>query len=277
MIRRMISKPLVLLLILCHFQLISCDNDEATKPEVEQPSLPPAQSMTIDLSFFGGSAQKAGLTTQQLTHFQQAALRVLVISGVVVLVTGIPAAVFAVAVSQDPVLETDGKWHWYYTYTGGGQNIQAELIGWINENEAATKWEMHITRANSNPPLEDFVWFDGTWSLVDSTGHWDIYDPANTEVHTKMLQIDWAYQGEDNATLFFTCVKPGGNECFDSVTYLANGNNRTVQYYDYSEREMIDIYWDKVTEAGYLIDPTYNSGAQSCWSGETGHPNIDCE
>ncbi|RME00436.1 MAG: hypothetical protein D6814_03500 [Calditrichaeota bacterium] len=253
-------------LILAHVLLISCQNNPVSGKK-EQPVLPPTESLSIDMSLFDQTpgAGKASQVTPPGKNFSNAAIRALVINAVVLVILALPAGTLALAVSQQPKLGDDGKFHWTFNYADNGVVLQADLAGWIDVENQQSAWEMRITNSKSNPPLDKFLWYSGRAALDNTSGFWDIYDPTQPNAQVKVLRADWTHPASDKATLDLTVVKPNVQENGDHVSYAADGDTRTMSFFDQSKGTTIEIGWDATTHAGYLIAPDYNGGAKSCW------------
>lgn len=260
-------KLISLTLVLAHLSLFSCKDNPSEPENVQQPELPPLASMQIDLDFFAGNAgtPKAADVQTPGANFNNAVIRVLLINTTVALVMAIPVASFAAAISQEPTLGEDGKYHWVYTVNQNGISYQADLAGMLDTDNAETVWEMRITTPNSEPPLEDFLWYSGRAKLDNSAGEWHIFDHTQPNDGVEVLQIDWSHPSETEATLEFTVVKPDVPENGDVLTYHVQDNDRLIKFIDNSEQATIEIFWDASTGEGYLIDPNYRDGEKSCW------------
>ncbi|MGH7492727.1 MAG: hypothetical protein ACREOO_10065 [bacterium] len=256
-------------LILAHVMFMSCDKNPS-KPDQKAPVLPPASSLNLDLNAFksaGNLAKSNGDQSAVGLNFITAYSVVTIINASVTLMLSVPAYVFAAAISQQPVLDPkDGKFHWVYTVTDtSGTALQADLAGWIDQDGLESRWEMRITASRNNPPLNDFLWIAGRAALDNSSGYWDIYDAEKPATSAQALHVDWQVPSAAQATLRFTAVDPASPDNGDQLTYRAEGNLRGVTYFDKSDQETVEISWDEVTHAGYLIAPGYNNGQKSCW------------
>ena len=133
--------------------------------------------MQLDLSAFtspGGFAKAAGTESAVGLNFITARTTVALINASVTLVLSIPVYVLAAALTQEPVLNPDdGKFHWIIA--DGNQTFQADLAGWVDQDELESRWEMRLTATGNNPPLNNFLWFEGRAKLDNSSGFWDFY------------------------------------------------------------------------------------------------------
>lgn len=249
-------------LILAHLMLISCDKNPA-QPEQKQPAVPPASSMQLDLNAFSspralGKAGAVGL------NFITARTVVALINATVTLTLSVPVYVLAAALTQQPVLNpSDGKFHW--VISDENRTFQADLAGWIDQGALESRWEMRITATGNNPPLHNFLWFEGRAKLDNSSGYWDIYDAQNPANQVKALHIEWQIPSATQATLQFSAVDPNSPDNGDQLTYRADGALRGITFFDKSENKTVEISWNEITHEGYIIAPGYNNGQKSCW------------
>jgi hypothetical protein len=261
------TKLFSVILVLAHLSLFSCKDTPSEPENAQQPDLPPLASMQVELNFFTGkaSAPKAADVQTPGANFNNAAIRVLLINTTVTLVMAVPVATFAAAISQEPKLEADGKFHWVFTVNENGVNYKADLAGMLDTDNAETVWEMRITTPNSVPPLEDFLWYTGRAKLDNSNGEWHIFDHTQPNDRVEVLQIDWSHPSQTEAKLEFTVVKPDVPENGDVLMYQVKDTDRSIKLFDNSEQANIEIFWDASTGEGYLIDPNYRNGEKSCW------------
>ncbi len=269
-----LSKKLVpVALVFSMLWLAACEKNP-TASKSPRPDLPPQSSMAVDLQAFnnnnaaGLSKTGAGQTAVGL-HFVAARLTVGAINLAVLAHTSVPVLTFAAALSQPPALQDDAKWHWIYSVSNNaGQQFQADLAGWIDESAKVSRWKMRISTTGLGAPLNNFLWYEGQAALNNSSGQWDIYDSAQPANSVKVVHIDWDRPSAGQATLKFTVVKPQVPENGDVLTYNVDGTGRMITLFDQSVNTTLDISWDAVTNAGYIIAPNYNNGQKSCWDSQ---------
>jgi hypothetical protein len=251
--------------------LVACEKNP-TDSKSPKPDLPPQSSMAVDLNVFNSAAGLSNAGADQTTaglNFVAARLTVGAINLAVFTHMSVPVVTFAAAISQQPSLKDDGKWHWVYSVTdNAGRQFRADLAGWIDESAQVSRWEMRISTTGLGAPLNNFLWYTGQAGLNNGSGQWDIYDAAQPGNSIKVVHIDWDRPSTTNATLKFTVVKPQVPENGDMLTYKAENSNRSVTYFDQSENSTLQIFWDEVTHAGYIIAPNYNNGIKSCWDSQ---------
>jgi len=259
--RILFGKIIVSVLVVAQLSLVSCSDDPASSKPPQQPALPPAASMTLDLGAFNSSLPKTA--AQPGLNFINAAARVAIINATVVIVLSVPAAVFAAAASQTPTLGSDGKYHWQYTTSVNGNSFTANLAGSVDLSTQESVWEMRISSTAAS--LNNFLWYEGRAKLNGSSGNWDFYDPAQPNIKAGVLHLDWTYASATDATLSFEVVKDGAPEEGDTLDYTVAGTNIKIVLVDASPAQTVEISWDRMTTAGYLIAPDYNGGAKACW------------
>ena len=127
-----LKSVLAIVLIMTHLFLITACDKNPSDTEEEPPTLPPANSMQIDLSLFdtnsGNTLAKGNAVSQK--HFTTAVITVGLINMGVLAGMTVPIAIFAQALSADPELQSDGKFHWMYTDTVWHITYSVDLAGW---------------------------------------------------------------------------------------------------------------------------------------------------
>jgi len=230
------------------------------------PTLPPAKSMSVDVSVF---TQKPSLFKEALdstqTNFTNAAVRVAVINTVVLLALAAPTATFAAAASQNPTLESDGKFHWVYQAQHGLYTYQADLAGWLDAKNSRIKWEMRVTVPSSMPPLNDYLWYDGWSNLTNTEGQWHFYDATKPSGQSEVIRLDWSYSNLLDRRATFTNVSSNPDFNGDVLAYEVAGTACSISFYDHSEDITAVIGWDAVTTAGYIEVPLYHDGEAAYW------------
>lgn len=255
-------------LVCAQFALISCKKNP-TEADSPKPALPPASSLSTDLSAFNQALPKAGAEQVAIgQNFITARLTVLLINTSVMIHMSVPTLTFAAAISQQPILQSDGKWHWVYTVSNKGQQFQADLAGWIDVDAQVSRWEMRITTNAGGQQLNGFLWYEGTATLQNGSGKWIIYDHLQPNASVPVVTIDWTNASASQASLQFAVVKPNVPENGDTLTYSANASARSVVYADQSAGTTLTISWDAVTKEGYIIAPNYNNGNKACWDSQ---------
>lgn len=264
--RNSINQALGAALIAAHLFMTACDKNPADSDTPQQPALPPQSSITLDLGAFNQALAKGQADATAVgQNFITARLTVAVINLSVATILAVPTATFAAALSQQPVLKADGKYHWIFVVNDGAKSFQADLAGWIDVPATEAVFEMRITTTGVTPALSNYLWYEGRAKLDNKTGYWEIYDALRPASAIKVLRIDWQAQDATHATLELAAVEPGVPTFGDKVTYNVNGASRSVIYKDASENSTVTIAWDETTKAGSISAPNYNGGNKACW------------
>jgi len=256
-------------LIAVHMLMTACEKNPTGADNKQQPALPPQNSITLDLNAFNQALPKGQADANAVgLNFIAARLTVASINLAVGSILAIPTATFVAALSQQPVLQADGKFHWIFTVNDGAKSFQADLAGWFDEQAREAVFEMRISTTGVTPALNNFLWYEGRAQLDNKTGYWEIYDALRPANAIKVLRIDWQAPDQNNATLELTAVEQGVPTFGDKVTYNVAGTTRIVQHFDASENASITITWDAVTKAGSITAPNYNNGSKACWDSQ---------
>ena len=255
----------------------------ACEPKDAGPPLPPAESMKMDLSTFNQSAQNA-LTyggkedgAGEKSNFNNAALRVAWLNAAILLALTPPAAVFAIAVSVEPVF-ADGKWLWEYTHTASGKEYTARLTGWFDGNLKEGTWlnlAMHVTCPGCAVPTDNYLWYEGRFKIDGGEGYWQFYNPEITTDDQTFVRIDYSITDDTHKTLTFTNKRTDGHEdAADVILYARDGVILSVDVHDANEALDYNVTWSTETGEGSIEVPGYNEGNKACWDG--GQLNAEC-
>lgn len=253
----------------------ACDTDTGTQPGDDpgpQPDLPTQTSMNVDFGLFasgGGAGLASAADDIDLTaaaassqlNFGTAALTVVVAQAVTALHLAVPAAVFGAAANNTPSFEDDGRWHWRYTASHQGQLWTAHLSGAVDGNQVG--WDMRITAPQSNPPLDEFLWYGGTSRTDGTSGTWRFNDPLSPAGSNEVVRIDWTHLSADDHSVTITVT--GGENVGDVLVAEHTGDERFVTWTDASQGNTVEIWWNVATGVGYIIAPNFRGGVQSCW------------
>jgi len=245
--------------------LVSCGSDNPTSSEDTPPEIPPTGTMTIDLStFFGNSNAPVADELQGANeNFLTALVVVTFVSAFVVVGLSVPVAVTGAALSADPTLEDDGKFHWVYSETVQGSTVTAELTAETQGSEI--HWEMFITAQIGAVEYDNFLWYEGNSNLEGSSGFWQFYDPSQPNSQVQFVRVDYQYNSETDKTLTFTNNRPGDPGENSTITYVVDGNTVTMTVFRADEDKTTEVSWNRTTGEGYIIAPDYNNGEQACW------------
>jgi hypothetical protein len=239
------------------------------------PDLPPAASMSFDLSAFNASGSQLAkhATIQSKNNFNNAAARIFVINTVVLVGITPPSVIFAQAISQQPTLESDGKFHWVFDAPYLLLHYHADLAGWVDLENLRVNWEMRVSTQQTNPALDNSLWYEGYANIENNQGQWTFYNPQKPNTLQKVALIDWSVNGPQDAHLSFSNIDEGNAGFGDVLTYTVLNNDRKIEFLDQSEGLTSTIYWDAMTSAGYLQVPNYNNGQPAYW--DENHDDIE--
>ncbi len=253
------------ILIIFLIGLTTCEK-EPTEPEDVAPELPPVQSIQADLSFFKTNPNfTLNKATLSKNNFFVAAARVAFINTPVFLASLVPTAVLLAALSQQPTLKEDGKWHWIFPAEEGLNTFSVDLAGWIDTPNVEVVWEVYISSNTHTPVLDHFLWYHGRSKIGNKEGWWIFHDDKSPDSLINVIRIDWEIPDENESELIFTIVKESIDEYEDYLKYGIELTDRFIIYYDKSENRANTIYWNAETKAGYIEWFNYNDGAKSFW------------
>ncbi|MCI0495622.1 hypothetical protein L0Z72_11525 [candidate division KSB1 bacterium] len=252
------------------FGLTTCDKEPTEPNKNTAPELPPVQSMQIDLSYFhinpNQSLQKSATSKW---NFLAAITTVSYINTFVIAASVAPSLVFATAMSQQPKLQDDAKFHWIYsasdTILGKVIAFEVDLVGWIDETEQESVWEVYVSSNNHSPQLNHFLWYQGRSEIGNKKGWWLFHDDKSPDSLIDVLKVAWDLSDENDKELIFTNVTASSNEYGDYLKYGIEFSDRYLIFFDASENKTNTIYWNAETGAGFIEWQNYNNGAKSYW------------
>lgn len=264
------TRPLALLIpALCIAILAGCGKETST-PTQEPPSLPPAESLQFDLSFFQrqdlpAQAQGAQGTEEALAKFNwlNAVVRVAYVNLAVVQNLTPPSLAFSAAVHTWPVLEEENTWLWTYVWVGP-ENVPFTIHLRGHLQETHVEWSLRVTAPTAVPPLDDFLWFSGEASIESNSGYWVLND-FEDGASAPCARIGWDYPTLLNRTLAFENIEVGNPDIGDKLAYRVDGVMISVKFHDASTGVDSDVTWNAQTGAGSLQVPDYNQGQRACW------------
>ncbi len=226
------------------------------------PELPPAASMTMDFSAFGGSKLAPDLLPPG-KNFTNAATRVLFLDVAVILALAPPATFFKSASNAAPIDQGDGSWLWSTDVIFLGKKYQANLTG-IPKVFGAS-WSMKVTSDQYKVPLDNFEWYKGESTLANTSGNWQFFDPDVPKEAKQIATIEWAVEAVDKGKIVFTNTDNRNPNFNDKLTYSVDGTKALITFYDASENIASEITWDLITTAGSIKVPNYNNGERAYW------------
>lgn len=274
---RIIHKNSPLIVIICVLlltQLTGCgeDTEESDEPleqigNAEPPSLPPPESMLIDLSLFIDDRKASPGAVMLVTYknFVNAAARVATINSAIVAATTPPATLFAAARANEPVQQGDGSWLWTYEQEIDHVTFTASLTAVTDAGE--TYWSMKVSSDAAIHPVTDFEWYNGMSTETNTSGYWEFFDMQTPEDQNRTVKIDWKVGIlKENTTLAFENVDPRGEYLGDVLEYETDLEDAWMTYDDASEDNVWEIQWNIEMGSGSLSVPGYNNGEKACWN-----------
>jgi hypothetical protein len=230
--------------------------------------------MFVDFSFFNaGPAVEPTIDSPQVGgNFLAAFVVVTVFNAAVIVALTIPAAAIAAALSVDPTFESDGKFHWNFSYPENNPTLALELTAEVGLQGVV--WEMFVTSQTHSPPLNNFRWFDGESELDGESGTWQFYDDRQPSQTIPTTLIEWEFVSESDRTLTFNNVHQGMPGFGDVLRYQVAGEDVSMLFVQASTSDSVNISWNMTTEEGFIIAPEYRNGEKSCW--DSNQNDVDC-
>jgi len=255
---------------------LSACGDSTNVKDQTPPDLPPQESMNTDFSTFDQAPQKQNLNTQQagFEHFTRAAFEAAAFKVILNANLFIPRAIFKAATKVDPEGGNNGEWNWNYSVDANGKVFKASLTGQKNKDAGHSTWQMYITNNQTQPPLDNFLLFEGQAQLDGTSGYWIYYDWTQPDQQSRISRLDWSKKSENALDLTLKVLSNRNNNINDVIEYQISDSTKMVTYTDASKSSELKIHWNSETHAGYLIDPGYNSGEKACW--DSNFQNVAC-
>ncbi len=243
-----ISILIVSLVLAFILSLSSC------KKKVEQPVLPPSQTMELNDSDF----QSNNLKEATAVNWLSASITVGVWSTIVKVSFALPIIAYEHALDQTPQRVDNSTWLWQYDVPVAGVNHTVKLYGSVDPNEDMVSWEMYV---------DDFNWFVGENNIATTEGYWIFYSPDDKK---EKLRVEWTYNYSDSTgtTKFIIIDQDADN--YNS--YLYYGNNLTGLYNCFfniintTDTTSVEIQWHNQTKIGRIKSVKYfGDEAWHCW------------
>ncbi len=246
--------------------------------DLTSPSMPPAESMDIDLSSFyaqsaaslGGGAGGVGAPLPDpnpATNYETAYVYVWALNLWVNQALAGPVAVFRVALTAQPV-KTDNTWIWDFNTTHEGAEHQAVLSAWF-ESDDETGWlnlEMDISCPSCEIPTEDYLWYSGRFNTDGTNGEWIFYSPEVESEDEKIVSIAYDVTDATHRSIDATNIRDDGSEdAGDIIHYGIEDPTITVSLHDESEALDYVVSWSIDDGSGSITVPGYNNGEEACW------------
>lgn len=229
----------------------------------------------MDFSAFdeesGGNSANLTAENESYSHFFNAAIRAMVMKGIVSTNLAIPKALLKAAENIEPELTDDGEWTWSYSKDANGNNFEIELIATTSSNDQVT-WQMYVTNSALN--IENILLFEGKVSDDGSSGSWTYYALFGDETGNEVSSITWTINNEDQVELRLEVLSGRNGNLGDYLEYSYDSPVKRATYYNADEDQVTEIEWNSETYEGYIIAPNYNNGEQSCWN--SNFQNVEC-
>lgn len=264
----------LLILLAVSLLLFSCQ-DSTNSLDEQPPQLPPAESMNMDFSVFDENtdATSANLTAnnESYSHFLNAAIRAMVMKGVVNTNLAIPKTLLKAAENVEPELTDNGEWTWSYTSDANNTNFEIRLVA-TSSSDGLVNWQMYVTNSELN--IENSLFFEGEVTEDGSTGNWTYYALLGDEAGSEVSQTTWSIESEEQVDLRLEVLTDRNGNTGDYIEYSFNSPVKLATYYNAGEDQTTEIEWNSETFEGSIIAPNYNNGEQACWN--SNFQNIEC-
>jgi len=253
----------------------ACEKNPTDPEEEQAPPLPPKESMQANVTFFSNPpGQFLTKTNFSKSNFFAAGARVLIINTVVLVASIVPTAIFVAALSQQPELQADGKFHWIYAVQNNGHTYSADLAGSYDAPNSEVIWEMYVTCPTYSPPLHNFLWYEGRAKIDNNEGWWMFHHDQFPDSLVDVLKIDWQVADSTHQNLKITNVFTTHKDYGDDLEYQIENENGSLIFFDESEAQTNTIHWNGETGSGYIQWFDYKNGVKSCW--DENQDDIDC-
>jgi len=251
----------------------------------EGPTLPPASSMTLDVSAFGAEQESAALdlgkadgAAGEKANFNAAALRVWWLNTAIAAHLVVPVALLGATVNSGAEF-VDGTWVWELSLPYGKDFYDAKLTGWFESKEkdgVFLNLSMAVTCPTCKIPLDGYVWYTGEFNTDGGDGYWQFFSPEIAADDQSLVRIDYEIVDDTHRTLAFTNNREDGHETAgDIINYSLEGDSAAITVHDASAGLDYEVSWSVSTTAGSLTVPDYNNGAKACW--DAAHLNSACQ
>jgi len=278
--------------LLATLVLLGCSKDnQVTEPDIaEQPSLPPASTMKMDVGFFQAAQvdsqsiklgqlveSKLNSTAALKLNYLNAAVRVFFLNVVAYSAIAHPVAAFATAIHSVPQYQQDDSWLWTYVYVDDrGSEYSIFLKG--KRMDSYISWSMEVSSNNPEMTLDHFLWFDGEVENDGRSGYWQFYEPDSTAAVTAVafagkeaetpgiqcVRIDWENGAANDRRLAILINKPDDPEEGSTIVFDEAPDMASIDFHSASNGDSGEIIWSP-DGSGSIEWPDYNDGDMSCW------------
>ncbi len=236
----------------------ACSN--STSVNETPPTIPSQQSMSIDMSEMN-NAQKVAAKSKAGSNFNAAIYR----AGVAKLILDanllVPKVLVGAAQERDPEEVADGEYQWSYS-TSNQQNDYSVLLTANVDSNDEVNWNFFVTTSSTDPVLNNFLFFSGEAEYNGTEGVWYYYDP-NEE--GPVSTVNWDIDEDGSVVVGLEVLSDRNGNLGNTIDYNFDGDTKVLEYYEASSEARTTISYDINTMTGFIISPSYNNGAKSCW------------
>lgn len=236
--------PIALILIFSVGFFAGCKKDKGAPP-----TLPPAESMTIDFTNFTAAKKSMEIISAEKGNANSNWAFAATVAGVWKIIINttlaVPVLAFQTAIGKTPAYISTKNWEWSYTVNYSNDVYKARLTGLIRSSDV--QWKMYVSKDGTNS-FTEFLWFEGTSSLDGTGGQWILYQsPLVTDA---LLQIDWTKSATGVGDIKYTYLK---NDSFKGgfIEYGLTSNTLnafyTIHYFNNVKFSDVSVEWNTTT------------------------------
>ena len=252
------------------FTVTSCDKE----PVENRPDLPPVESLVMDFSAFNSPPGAMKSSDQSHVNFVYSYTTISFWSASAVLVSAVPVAAYAHALTQTAEYLGENTWEWAFDFTWDNQDYVATLTAARINNE---EFSIEMVIALEAAPEDGTLWFDGVARYDHTSADWTLYKDGTTAV----LEIAWNKDFEtEEADLTYTFTEPEQEETGSYIKWECRPEEAYDAAYTISmSTGMVNIEWNKLSIEGRVKSPAYFEDENwHCWdSYANGLVDIACE
>jgi len=244
------------------------DSNPTGPPAHQAPTLPDANQLDFDFSFFDEASQLEKSAQDQgiYDNFINAYLRTVVLDLMAHLVLAAPVTAFSAAVHTVPMPQPDGSWVWTYDWRHGHETVIISLRG-MPAGEVV-EWDLSLIPGGMG---DGVLWFSGTTSGDGEEGSWIFHDLDN-EGYPVCGEISWGETAAGGNFLQFLSREQDSDG--DTLRFEDNNPNFIITFAPGTGETSSFIRWH-ADGHGSLMVPDYNGGAEACWDEDLF--NIECQ
>lgn len=232
--------------------LLACNT---TSSEIQPPpELPPVESASVDLS----EMEQVSAKSLAEEHFNTALFTAGVAKVIIEANLAIPKVLITAAQNQSVETLNENEWEWNYSVAANGNNFSVRLTASLDNSDQVT-WNFYVS--NSALGLDNAKLFTGSSDYEGTMGTWTYFSLLDGR---EVSEVTW--ERTDEITSVRVEVKSDRNDNLgDTISYDFDGTIKTLVFTDVSEGEVTTISFNIEDRTGFIISPSYNEGAKSCW------------